>query len=558
MTRSDDVQALTESATDVSVGSGERIAAGKHPCPTCGQPDRATSQAGWRPAGGERRHVAVLFADLQGFTAICEHSDPEDVIDLLNMIYDRLLAVAQAQGGHLDKILGDGIMLLFGAPRAHEDDALRAVRVALAMQDAMEEMRSLVQERVGMGVKLRVGISSGRVIWGTVGPGSRAGPTVIGDAVNVAARLQHEAPPGGIVVDGSIYEATKRAVQYRARPPVTLRGRTDRVQYYEVYGLSSRVTERETGASLRGPFVNRERELAALTRAWVKATGGLPQIATVWGEVGIGKSRLLREFMRSVRDTELNQAVLVLETSAGQHHSLTYEPMVDLLRKSLGVEQSEHHAASRIKIRRRLRDLHFAADDMVPLLGYLFGWGATDSRLQYADPQQLRQHVFAETTRILLAQAREQPTIMIVDDWQDASPDSLETANGLLNELIPFMEGQASPLPLMFVLVSRPGSQLSALQRPQKSFLSLAVKPLNQRDSTRLVEELADSAIVSKELITSLVLKAGGNPFYVGRGCSLVGHAGQGIPGERTGQAGRRSRRICHPRLHSGANHGPH
>jgi len=135
----------------VSVGSGERIAAGKHPCPTCGQPDRATSQAGWRPAGGERRHVAVLFADLQGFTAICEHSDPEDVIDLLNMIYDRLLAVAQAQGGHLDKILGDGIMLLFGAPRAHEDDALRAVRVALAMQDAMEEMRSLVQERVGSG-----------------------------------------------------------------------------------------------------------------------------------------------------------------------------------------------------------------------------------------------------------------------------------------------------------------------------------------------------------------------------------------------------------------------
>jgi len=504
-------------------------AGGNGTCPACGLSATSRPHDG-TSLSGERRRVAVLFADLQGFTTICERSDAEDVIDLLNTIYGQLLDATQATGAHLDKILGDGIMLLFGAPRTHEDDALRAVRAALAMQEAMPDIEDLVHSRVGLGIKLRIGISFGDVVWGTVGPQENASPTVIGDAANVAARLQHEAPPGGIVVSPRVYEQTRHYVQYRAHAPVVLHGKSDPMPYYEVYGWSSRSTEAKPQAGFQVPFVNRARELNVLQSAWRETVKGVPQIVTIVGETGIGKSRLLAEFRSTIEDAHLPQEALVLETNANRFGTSPYSPMVELLRSLLGVKEHEHHAASRIKIRHHLQSLHLAADEMMPILGYLLGWAAKDVRLRHVHPQRLRQQAFAEATRIMLSQARVRPTILVADDWQSAVPHSLEMVQGLLNELTPFLEKRGRALPLMLIIASRPGSTLEQLHHLQQPFHDLELKPLSQQASTQLAGQLLDESLVSHSLASALVLKSGGNPFYLVEGArSLVSLAKQNI-----------------------------
>ncbi len=486
-------------------------------CPTCGLP-AASAPPGGAPVSGERRRVAVLFADLQGFTTICERSDAEDVIDLLNTIYGQLLDVTQATGAHLDKILGDGIMLLFGAPRTHEDDALRAVRAALAMQEAMPDIENLVHNRVGLGIKLRIGISYGEVVWGTVGPEISASPTVIGDAVNVAARLQHEAPPGGIVVSPRVYDQTRKFIQYRAHAPVVLHGKSDPMPYYEVYGWSARSSGTKPHAGFRVPFVNRARELNILQNAWQETVKGVPQVVTIVGETGIGKSRLLAEFLRTIEDGKSSSNALILTTNANHFGTSPFSPMVELLRSLLGVKENEHHAASRIKIRRYLQSLHLAADEMMPILGYLLGWAAKDARLRQVHPQRLRQQAFAEATRIMLSQAQARPTILVADDWQSAVPHSLEMVQGLLNELTPFLEKKSRALPLMLIIASRPGSNLTQLNRLQQTFHALELKPLSQQASAQLAGQLVDEALVSHSLVSALTLKSGGNPFYIVEG----------------------------------------
>ncbi|NOZ05247.1 MAG: AAA family ATPase [Chloroflexi bacterium] len=514
----------------VQTGHSDRAGSGGNgTCPTCG-----LSATSWPHDGtshsGERRRVAVLFADLQGFTAICERSDAEDVIDLLNTIYGQLLDATQATGAHLDKILGDGIMLLFGAPRTHEDDALRAVRAALAMQETMPDIENLVHTRVGQGIKLRIGISFGEVVWGTVGPESSASPTVIGDAVNVAARLQHEAPPGGIVVSPRVYEQTRHYVQYRAHAPVVLHGKSDPMPYYEVYGWSSRSTEAKPRTLFQVPFVNRARELNILQSAWRETVKGIPQVVTMVGETGIGKSRLLAEFLSTIEDANPSQKALVLETNANRFGTSPYSPMVELLRSLLGVKDHEHHAASRIKIRHHLQSLHLAADEMMPILGYLLGWAAKDARLRHVHPQRLRQQAFGEATRIMLSQAQVRPTILVADDWQSAVPHSLEMVQGLLNELTPFLEKRGPALFLMLIIASRPGSNLEQLHRLQQPFHDLELKPLSQQASTQLVSQLVDESLVSHSLISALAIKSGGNPFYLVEGArSLVSLAKQNI-----------------------------
>ena len=289
------------------------VACGSEIKPDGGQPDavapvtgvgppgthKADSRAralGPEPTREERRTVTVLFADLSGYTAVSERLDPEAVKALVDRFMDRLGQEVERVGGRVDKYMGDNVMAIFGAPVAHEDDPERAVRAAVGMQAAMGELNQRLLTDYGVEFALRVGVNSGEVLAGKVGDAY----TVIGDAVNVASRLQTSASPGTITVGERTQRATSGVVEYLPLEPLELKGKAEPVTAWRALNL----LEEHTGGTRRSrresPLVGRHDEFAALQMMFARVVRNAgPHLITVFGQAGVGKTRLLRELERS-------------------------------------------------------------------------------------------------------------------------------------------------------------------------------------------------------------------------------------------------------------------
>src|SRR6185503_7736349 len=245
----------------------------------------------------ERRQVTVLFADLSGYTAVSERMDPESVKALVDGVLRRLGEEVTRYGGTVDKYIGDNVMAVFGAPVAHEDDEERAVRAALGMQGAMEEINADLTARHDASFQLRVGINTGEVLAGAVGDGY----TVIGDTVNVAARLQAAGRPGTVTVGERTYRATSDEVNYRTLDPLHLKGKAQPVPAWEAVCLGSAQPTRRARARAATPLVGRDDELSLMESLYGRVTREKrPHLVTLIGQAGVGKSRLLHEFRQRV------------------------------------------------------------------------------------------------------------------------------------------------------------------------------------------------------------------------------------------------------------------
>src|SRR5690625_643716 len=262
---------------------GSEVTAGMRFCSMCGAPLSA-------PVRRERRNVSVVFIDLAGFTTLTRGLDPEELSDLADEVLTSVAAVVEEFAGHVDSFRGDGLIAVFGAPRAHADDAERAVNAAAAGLRAIERIGA--QE--GTGLKGRAGVSTGTVIAGELGSGRVREYTVMGSPVNLAARVEATATPGQVWVSPATREATRTRFSYEATGPVSLEGFPD---IEELYVLRSDPEPVATDPFADVLFVGREEELAALGRAQRRVSeSGRPAELWVAGPSGIGKSRLLREF----------------------------------------------------------------------------------------------------------------------------------------------------------------------------------------------------------------------------------------------------------------------
>src|SRR5687767_6767204 len=242
----------------------------------------------------ERRQVTVVFADLSGYTAVAESMDPEAVKSLVDRSLQRLGKEVDRYGGRVDKYIGDNVMAVVGAPVAHEDDAERAVRAALGMQDAMTEINEGLATTHGVSLALRVGVNTGEVVAGAVGDGY----TVIGDTVNVAARLQSAAQPGSVTVGERTYRATRQAIRYDRLEPLTLKGKAEPVSAWEAAGLLERQAARRMGTG-ETPLVGRSDKLELLRSVYDRVEReSRAHLVTVIGQAGVGKSRLRQELER--------------------------------------------------------------------------------------------------------------------------------------------------------------------------------------------------------------------------------------------------------------------
>jgi class 3 adenylate cyclase/tetratricopeptide (TPR) repeat protein len=464
---------------------------------------------------GERRLVTIMFADISGFTALAETMDPEAVRDIINGCFERLVPIVERYEGTVDKFIGDEIMALFGAPVAHENDPERALRAALDMMDAL----AVFNADQGIDLGIHFGINTGLVIAGGIGTGERQEYSVMGDAVNLAARLEDASERGEILVGPDTYRATAPLFSFETLEPVRLKGKAEPVDVYRLVGLETE-PERVRGLRTRGissPLVGRDAEFAILRDCIDRLAEGEGGIVSVIGEAGAGKSRLMAEILRSAQND--GSGLLWLEgrtLSFGQ--TISYWPFHEILRRYAGIADDDGEAEAWAKLEHRISAL-FAQDtaEILPYLATLLTLEVRDEyaeRVKYLDGETMRSRVFVASRRFFERLARTRPVVLVFEDlhWVD------ESSALLLEHLLPLVER----VPLLVVGVSRPdpegpGGRLreTAAQDHVSRYTEIELASLSQDESTQLVRnllEIGDLPSYGREMI---VRKAGENPFFL-------------------------------------------
>ena len=306
-------------------------------CNRCGATLGATPgapPAAARPAAdAERKQVTVLFADLTGYTALSERLDPEETRQIMAGVFARAAEIIGHYDGHIDKFIGDAVMALFGVPAAHEDDPIRAVRVALELREVVRAMSPAVEARTGAPIALHSGINTGLVLTGELQFGrGTAGP--LGDTINLAARLMSDAPSGEIWVGPETRRLVARAFELEDLGARAFKGKAEPVAVARVRGAVLRAAQ---ARHFRGAFVGRQAELGALLGGAELMRDGKPASFAICGDAGTGKTRLVDEFHAKVGDD-----VQWLEGRAYPYaQNIPYAPIIDLLSRSWAIEESE-------------------------------------------------------------------------------------------------------------------------------------------------------------------------------------------------------------------------
>ncbi|MFZ5916954.1 MAG: ATP-binding protein [Chloroflexota bacterium] len=466
-------------------------------------------------AWGERRDVAVLFADLCDYTALSGSFDPELVYGMLNAILDVLVKEIHRFEGVVNQFRGDGLMATFGIPLAHENDPERAVWAALNMQSALRDLNREIESRLGVTVKMRIGINHGEVIAGSIGSQDRKDFTIVGSAVNLAARLETAAEPGSVLVSESVYQRTCRLFEFSARPPLRLKGIAEPVANWLAWGPKEHPTSVRGLEGLSARMIGRDDELRQLQAAADSLLeDGCGRLVLVTGEAGIGKSRLTAEFLALLP----NERVTVLKGACQAHTIATaYSLFRSLLESALQLPATGSEERRQAVDAWLLIHLPGRASTMALFLAHLLDLSLTEedaAALQYLEPSQLQQQVFVAVRDLLRCIAEQQPAVVILEDlhWID------NTSLDLLAFLLPLME----QVPLFFFTISRPLEGLAVPRLKEMGttrlvdrFTAIELTPLSQNDTRLLLADLLAVPAFSETLHQTILERAGGNPFFL-------------------------------------------
>ena len=388
---------------------------------------------------GERKQVTVLFADLKGSMELLADGDPEEARRILDPVLERMMEAVHRYEGTVNQVMGDGIMAIFGAPLAHEDHALRACYAALRMQESILRYSVETRRRSGTPVSIRVGLNSGEVVVRSIGSDLRMDYSAVGQTTHLAARMEQAALPGSIVITPATFLLVQGYVEVRPLGPMPVKGVNDVIEVFEITGARPvRRRLQALAARALSRFVGRDDELERLARALEQAAQGRGQLVAVVGEPGVGKSRLFFEFTHGHR-----AGWLVLECGSVSYGRTTpYLPVVDLLKTYFKIGDRDDQRHVREKITGKLITLDRALEPSLPALLALFEVEVDDPEWHASDPRERRQRTLDAVKRLLLAESRIQPLLLVFEDlhWVDAESqlflnvlvDSLPTARILL------------------------------------------------------------------------------------------------------------------------------
>jgi class 3 adenylate cyclase len=463
----------------------------------------------------ERRPLTVLFADIAGSTAIAERMDPEDWTAIVSQAFARMNATVTRYDGTIARLMGDGVLAFFGAPVAHEDDPIRAVRCGLDMARAVDELSAELNAKEPIDLKVRVGINTGPVVVGVVGTESASEYTAMGDAVNIAARMQALARPGTVLVSGATHRFIAALVESVDVGALDLKGKATAVQAYEVTRMKEGVTGRGL-AGIHAPMIGRDAQLGRLRELFGVAKAGQGRVAAILGEPGMGKSRLLSEFRAEVEPgDEPTRWIEGRCLSYGQ--TLPYHLVLDVVRSAIGVSESASEPEVRGALERVLREL-FGDEWSEPYmyLGHLLSIKLdpeVQARVAGLNTETIKRYV-ASLVQVLRAISTKGPIVLVFEDlhWADAA-----SADALL-ALMPL----AAELPVLSIMASRrdrdaAGWRLVSGARDLfgDALTEIRLDPLSTDQARSLVASLLEIESLPQKTRDLILAKAEGNPFFV-------------------------------------------
>jgi predicted ATPase/class 3 adenylate cyclase len=442
-----------------------------------------------------------MFGDLEGFTGLSERADPEELRLMVDRCTSHMGEVVYRYGGWVDKVIGDALMAVFGAPIAHGDDAERAVRAALEVQRYADQHAEDLA-----GLALRLGVNSGEVMFAPVGPNERREPTVIGDAVNTAWRLQEAAPEGGVLIGRETERACRESIRCEPVDPIAVRGKEARLPAW----LAMEAVGSPVPAALpSGPMLGREEEFELIRSTWERvAAQRQPHLLSLLGSPGIGKTRLCHELVCVVEE---HGGRVLRGRSLPYGDSSGYGGFAQMIRSVAEITEADSADEARGKLRRRVEALIDGGNRESLLAHVSVLAGLSD------DAVEERSMLFTSTRDFIEALAQEQPTLFVFEDLQWANPSLLD--------LIESAAAHVREVPAMFLTLAR-GELLDARPNwgggiPRHTGLSL--DPLAPERGRELALRLLGGVPERERVAEQIEQAAGGNPLFVEELAAAVG-----------------------------------
>ena len=455
------------------------------------------------PVEGERKHVTVLFSDLSGYTVMSEKLDPEEVKEVTSRIFGEISKIVGKYDGFIEKYAGDAVMALFGVPKAHEDDPIRAVKVAREIHELVDAVSPEVEKRIGQPISMHTGINTGLVVTGEVDM-ERGTHSIAGDTINLASRLSNLAKPDEILVNVDTCRQIEGHFTCEYTETTTVKGKSEPVQIHKVLSQREKPVTIRRLSGVRADLVGRKVELAELSEAVENLSAGKGRIFSIYGDAGTGKSRLVEEFKATL---DLAEIQWIEGHAYAYSRNIPYFALTDMLNRVFKIEEGDSSEKVRHKLESGIKQIIGDNEDMVPYIGGLYSLDYQE--LEEVSPEFWKTRLQEAIQTILTALAQRAPTVFFLEDLHWADPSFVELLRRTCLEM---------RQPAVVLCVFRPtfslftSHQLSSLG---KAYHEIRLQDLSLSDAQSMLESLLKTESIPSELKRMVHGKAEGNPFYL-------------------------------------------
>jgi class 3 adenylate cyclase/tetratricopeptide (TPR) repeat protein len=467
-----------------------------------------------RAVSGERRVITMLFCDVVGSTAMAGQLDPEEWAEIMNEAFDHLIAPIRRYEGTIARLQGDGFLAFFGAPLAHEDDPVRAVLAGLEILRDLAPFRAEIEADYGLAFNVRVGINTGPVVVGEIGADQALEYTAMGDAINLASRMETTASPGTVQIAESTYRLVAPLFEVEPLGEMNVKGKEAPVASYRVIGRKEQPGQLRGIQGLEAPMVGREEEMDRLRASLDALRAGKGQIVFLIGEAGLGKSRLLSEMASYWRQQPGSESRWTVAQGVPYETGRPYSLLYQRIRNSLGILEGLRPAQVHAQIEQSLAS--FPAEQKPAVSQVVEALLAIEGRSDgpKLEAEALKRQLFELTTRVWRNEALASPTVAVFDDLHWSDPASAELITHLL--------GLVTELPVMFLCAMRPDLESPGWQIRERAaesypahYSEFTLRPLDARHSDELVDHLLVMSKLPGDLRRLIQAKAEGNPFFL-------------------------------------------
>jgi class 3 adenylate cyclase/tetratricopeptide (TPR) repeat protein len=468
-----------------------------------GSPIKETTSTDTPSIAAERKHVTVLFSDIAGYTAMSEKLDPEDVKEITSQIFGGISKIVGKYDGFIEKYAGDAVMAIFGVPKAHEDDPIRAIKAAREIHELVDGISPKVETKIGRSILMHTGVNTGLVVTGEVDT-ERGTHGIAGDTINVASRLSSLAEAGQIFVDEDTFRQAEGYFIFESLKPATVKGKAEPVKVHKLLSPREKPVTVRRLSGLRAELVGRKVELTELCEAVEDLKQGRGRIFSICGDAGTGKSRLIEEFKATLNLDKIQW----LEGHAYAYtQSIPYFPLIDLLSRIFHIKEGDSSADIREKIESEVENLLGKNSSVVPYVGGLYSLRYPE--VEEVSPEFWKSRLQDAILEILTALAKKSPTVFFLEDMHWADPSFAKLLRHAWLEI---------RQPAIVICVYRPTFNLFTSHQIKgigRLYHEIKLEDLSLSDAQSMLESLLKTLSIPSDLKRYIQDKAEGNPFYL-------------------------------------------